>query len=649
MDLLNSLVKTWLDQIERAKKAKREKFGKTADRAWSFLGKNYRELYIDRSDGEESAFADGEGPLHKIHVNKSREFVSLFLPFLHNKVPNRLVTPDQPAIPPEMMGIPPGFPVPPQPRQQRDAAFCYLMQYFLNWLPRKAGLRDECRMTIPEALVKGRGLVWHEMVDGPAGPIPFSGFESVDNLLIDPDTRLLRDASYVVRVRHRNLWQVAEEFAEYGTPAEEIRDRYQAHFDRQRGNEDVGRPEVLKESDREGDRCTYYEVFSRMGVGQRFSGANDEMKGMAQALGEVGDYVWLAIMPGLPHPLNLSPALSGANPNELLTKIRAFLQWPIPFWADPFSPWPFTPLDFYPNQDNPWSTSPLEGALPLQAFLDHAYSFAMNHIKTASRSLVIASSRLDKAVLERLIDGVNNEVIIVDDDGVEEVRKLIEVLQFPPLNSDFYTILSGVERQFERASGMDPLLYGQVSQQMRSAREADVREAGVSSRPDDFAQCVELWQSSISAKEAGASRLHVGPATVAPVFGEQWDPNATVPGMAPLTEAWANLVNTDDPFRAFGEYEYTVEAGSGRRKNKQKQIADANMLMQTLSQPLLGYAQGTGNSLPFNALVRVVGEAYEVRLDDMMIPPAPPPQPQMAGPGGPEGQPAPEQGPPAMQ
>ena len=179
-----------------------------------------------------------------------------------------------------------------------------------------------------------------------------------------------------------------------------------------------------------------------------------------------------------------------------------------------------------------------------------------------------------------------------------------------------------VEAAFRMAMGTDSLLYGGEGQtQIRSSAEVQIRQGNLMSRPEDMAECAEQWQSDIARAEGFMARVAVAPQTVAPLLGEDMAAMGPLgqPQMGPLTQTWAALVNAD-PQRASMELAYTIEAGSGRRKNQQKQQADAQMLMQTLFQPLLGLAQATGNSGPINALIDFLGEAYEIDLSNMEIP-----------------------------
>ena len=626
MDIAHAIVSLWTRQIRRARESKKDKFGKTAAEAWKYLNADYKNLYLVNDDPTVNDGQDFEGPAHKVRVNKSREFINLYLPFLHHKVPNRLVEPSRPQIPPELLNQVAGMPMPMTPLQRQDKTLAWLLEWILNYLPGLYDLRYEARKVIPEALVKGRGMIWHEMFNGPSGPLPGSFAGSVDDLVIDPDSRSLRNAGWIARKRRRSIWKVAED---YGYPREELRANYKSSFltatEDNNPNVDEAYLAAIESGDDNGggDVMEYWEVYSRIGLGQKFTSAGEEIKEVADAMEAVGPMVFLAIVPGMATPLNLPPHAAGSPTPE--AEYQARLQWPIPFYENAAHPWPFSQLDFYPNIDgDPWATSPLEGALPLQRFIDNVYSYLAGRVRTTCRDLIVVSSALDVDIKAALLTGLDQEVITADGKVAEDIAKLIHVIQFPPVNADLWNVLSLAERAFENATGMGPLLAGgQTDTQMRSSAEAQIRQDNASSRPEDMAECVEQWMSEVAAKEAAALRMMVPGKVVSPLFGEQYqeDPLSGQVNMGMLTQWWTQFVNTPDPARAAAEFSYTVEAGSGRRRNKAKQAADANMLMQHLAQPTLQLFQAMGEPRPFNALVRAVADAFDIpNVDGFLLP-----------------------------
>jgi hypothetical protein len=622
MKLLEQICDLWLKQVDLCKKRKWDQFDRTAQKAWGFLGKTYSELYLARGE-ENDEFPHIKGPFYKTRLNKSREFVSLMLPYIHQRVPNRLVSPRRPELPQELLQelMMQGVQVAPTTTfEERMRA--YLMQWWLNYLPGEYNLNREARTAIQEALVKGRGVVWHEMVEGPYGEIPASYYDSVDNLLIDADCVQMRDAGFIIRRRQRQVYRVAEE---YGIDPEKLRG--QATSALQQALSAIHEPAyTTNDESKKGDICVYYEVWSRMGVGHRLVGASEEMKEVSDALDAIGPYVHLVIAPGVPHPLNLPPDLieGGIISQEEIIKR---LEWPIAFFDDAASnPWPCTVLDFYPNCDNPWASSPLEAGLAMQVFLDHLYSFIMSRVRSTCRDIIVLSKALEEEVKTAIESGVDQVIAQYNGEPGVDLQKLIQIVKFEPVNRDLWQVVSIVERAFEQATGISPLLAGaQPPAVDRSAAATQARESRLSSRPDDFADMVEDWMSRIAAKEAQATRLYVGPDVVAPLFNE--DPAGMETGVSAMTQYWATLVNTDDPAVASAELSYTVESGSGRRKNRQKLVADMTQLSQTLVQPYLQLAM-SGNPGPINALLGLIGEAYEMPVAGLMFPAMQPPMMQ---------------------
>jgi hypothetical protein len=627
-ELLPSIVSLWETQIENAKKTKYRQFGKKAARLWDFLGKEYKDLYIpERSQGDEDEeFPHVKGAFYKPRLNKSAEYVALYVPYLHAKVPHRLVTPDRPQLPQDLLQLMQNAVQEQGEQQMRDKLRAWLMQWWINWTPGEFGLTREMRLMLPEALVKGRGILWHEMVQGPHGEIPASLYGSVDELLIDPDCVMLREAGWIVRQLRRSVWRLAEES---GVSAEKLRGAYSSNLKRAL---DV---QHAAGGDEKHDVVTYYEVWSRAGLGRKFFEADEEIARLDGVVERLGGNVWLQIVPGLSHPLNLPPELLESPESESM--IKAALEWPAPFYRHAQDPWPFSSLDFYPNEDDPWSRSGIAAALPLQIFLDNSYAYLQGRIRATCRDLIITSSQLEEAVRTAIASGLDQELVVTDQEAAV-VKDLIHIMQFPEVNKDLYQIIAMGERAYEKNTGMDPLLYGSIGEtQARSAREMDVREGHVSSRPQDFADMTESFMSTIARKEGMMTRLNVGQDEVAPLFGEPIPQEGGVDEegevvepvlMGPLTEAWQSLVFTEDEAQAAAELSYSIEAGSGRRKNKQKQMADAQALAQTLMQTSLQLYTQLGNPVPWNWVMETIGDAWDVDASKAMLQPFKPPEPE---------------------
>jgi len=659
---LPAITQVWLNLIDRSKEAKFRQFGKTADRAWAFLGKDYRELYIDAVDDRGEKFAYAEGAVFQTRRNLAREFINVYIPYVHAKVPTRLVSPRRPPLPADLLELAikknPRIALAINEAKQRQDAWepidklqCMLFSWFLNYLPSEYDLFREQRRALPEALVKGRGIHWTEMQNGAYGMIPCSYMDTIDGLLCDPDSRSWLHQNFIVRERCEHVVRIAEKFE---LPRERIRGSFNSNL--AKSSAKTGADLIPRTYDKSGDVGVYYEIYSRMGIGSAFDAASEPLKKLDAAMSELGQNIYLAIMPGVPHPLNLPPEVLIDDSEATQAEMRARLSWPIPFHADLTDPWPCSLCDFYPNQNDPWATSPLEGPMPLLAFIDHAYSYMFSRVRITSRNLVIISKALEECVVQGLIKGSDLECIKYNGEPGVELDKLIKVVEFPELRRDLLLVVDKAESAFERAAGMGPEIYGAAPQtQDRSATATSARESRLSSRPNDFADVVENWNSRIASKEALATRLYVDENVVRNLFREQprkvidptippevlaqaqamgvTPPMQTIEG--PFTQKWKELISCkiEDAAIAATELAYTVEAGSGRRKNQQKQEADAKILVEAIPNLLQVMQQciQLQNMAPYNAMVEALGKLIDSPLDRLLME-TPPQMPQQADP-----------------
>lgn len=637
---LRSLVNLWQAQFERAEKSKRELFDNAADECWKYYGDKTHEFALKGADSYIR-------PNHYVTVNMTSQFVKLMLPYLHFSCPTRVVTPDRPRVPIELeqmvygglgdMNMAMAAYQQAEMVRQQDNLAAWMMQWKLNYTPRFHDLAKECRPSVIEALVKGRGVTWTEINRGYSG----SFFDTIDNLFIDPDCETVRSASFIIRRRRRPVWQVA---SEWGWPTDKI--RAAAKTSRQQGSEN-GQFTTADTDEKDRDVCVYYEVYSRCGIGNVFFNSSDEVKMLAQAVQEVGDYVYIAFVPGMEAPLNLPPeAVLNSTPEE----IKRRMEWHTPFWANEDSPWPCRLLDFYPHPRRPWPTPPLQDALPLQRYINSAYSFLLTRTVLTSKQLLATSRALKQEFTDAIRRGEDLGVVDMGDSQMEDIAKNFQVIQLPDPSRFILETIHLAQAAFERASGLTELAYGQGGQRaMRSSAEAQIRQQNLSIRPDDLAECVEAWHSDMASAEAIMTRLVEPPP--AELFGE--DASTGIPG--PLTMAWSQLITTNDPYRAASDLRYSVVAGSGRKPNIRKKQEDVQQVMQMMLPMYSQQYQMTGDPTQVNGLVAWMADAYEIRdpkilqtlmLQPMMMQPSPQPGQE---PGQEQEQQPQEQGPPPRQ
>lgn len=622
-DLLSQVTKLWTKQVALCRKDKEQKFGRTAKRLWDFYGKRYRQIEFLVDGDSDNDFPHMPAQRYRPVLNKSRQFVELYLPFVHAAMPHRMVRPRRPELPPELAAL--GLARPDVDTKEKIQS--WLLEWWLNYLPLEYDAFTENRVALQEALVKGRGVLWHEVIAGPYGDMPGSFHVSVDDVLIDADARKLRDAGYIVRKRWEPCYRVAED---YKIDVDKLRGRGRSRLEEAR--QEIAHEDAGDERQRKGDLCLLYEIYSRIGVGHRLISAStdSDLYEFGSDLDELGPHVHLVICPDIEHPLNLKPEEVDAYPPgpERQEFLRAQLAWPILFFEEYSSPWPMTVIDPYPNPDDVWATSPLEAGLPIQEYLDKAYNWVMARVRKTCRDLLIYSSSLEKQIEDGLEAGLDQEMLKYNGRPGAELKDLLEIVSFPDIKGDVWKVISMLSEEFEKATGMTPLLYGmRDSSAMRSAQEASIRDAHTTSRPQDIAKAFEDAASKCAAKEAQATRLIVSAETVAPLFSEPTpqslegtdvpDYESWVPG--PLTQLWMELVQTDDPAQAAAEMHYTIEAGSGMRKNKQW-MQEAATTIIPLAMPLAQQEYALGDPRKWNAIMEMVGDGWQIPMAGMVQP-----------------------------
>jgi hypothetical protein len=95
----------------------------------------------------------------------------------------------------------------------RDLTVARLFEELLNYTPAETNLRDESRLVVDEALIKGMGVWWTELCEMPSGLRTVgSFFDTVDNLFLDPDATRWEDCAWYVRRCIHPTWQIEREY-----------------------------------------------------------------------------------------------------------------------------------------------------------------------------------------------------------------------------------------------------------------------------------------------------------------------------------------------------------------------------------------------------------------------------------------------------
>lgn len=637
--LLAPLVQGWLGKIQRARDFKRP-WQEMADECMMFFSAATGFLWDAKYRGK---FWDGKGgevsPKFKITICKAFELVSLFGPMLYWRNPTRTANAREMIQVPEDllaagMGLEPGMiaaaqeaqaggqPVPPQLQaavaqfqqevgrrqqttqlegRQREVR-ADLMQRYLNWSPRELGLHRHAESAITEALIKGRGI----LVTQPYRPrgsnrVMVGSFcESVDKLLIDPDAESpeFNDAWWIGLECEHPYWYLERE---YGYPPGFLKRAAGIESANAQG-ERAGHPLANQQraTGDANDLVSYVKIWSRCGVGARLTDMNPEMKGHLEKV--CGDYAHIVVAKGVPFPLNLSSDALAMADNDAVA--RAF-RWPTPHWKR--DAWPITMLDFYRKPRSAWPMPLLGAAMGELKALNCFIAHLCNRIWMSSRDFIVVLESAAEMIEKRMKEGQDLTFMRLPDE-YKDIQKVVQFLQHPPTNFDAWKIVEALLNLFERRTGLNELLYGlQGKAEPRTATSSQIRQQNLMIRPQHMAAKVEQWMTDVAQREALAVRWWVGSEDVQELMGETG------------SELWRGLITESPVERTLWEIDYRVEAGSARKPNREREVANLNEAMPMILPLLQVYAQMAGDFEPLNWLIEKWGNAVELDTAGMRM------------------------------
>lgn len=617
----------WREKLRLAERAK-ESFTKSAKLACSFYDGTVdpTEALLPTEKHRRLIEAnDYQLPTFQISVNKVSELVQIFGPALYYRNPHRMVKPvKRPQIDVLLRAyallsqMQPGMPPDPMVLQQLASqlstndmvemetmkAKAELQQLVLNYTPRELGLNVEARKAIDECLIKGMGLVMVEVYQFPASSMRLVGsfHYSVDKLLIDPDADCIEDAKWIAMECVHPVWEVEETYGyARGSLKANMMSHHQAAVDR------VDPDSAYKQKQgNTSDLIRYWKIWSKMGIGSLLQGAKE-----SQAIGDMldgllGRYVYLVVADSHPFFLNCPPEVLERPADEaLMQELSQRFAWPIPFWKDDL--WPIAPLYFHENPNGLWPISHVEFAIGELIAINWIASFLMSKVAKNSRDFVAILQEADEELKEALESGADMTVLQLKGSMNRNINELIQFLQHPPFNKDIVQVLEFMQDLFEKRTGLSEIQYGQTSRQLRSAQEAALKGDFARIRPDDMSNKVEEWSSRVARMEAAASRLMLTGQDVAPIVGTSF------------AMLWDRLVATPDPEVAFRELEVTIEAGSAKKPNKQAEVTNMDLAMQTMFNHLMSLAS-SGIPGPVNALLKDWAKAHDFEVSNYLIP-----------------------------
>lgn len=624
---LGPIVAIWRNKLGLAAKYKEQQFGKWAKEGMRFLVGPYDFLY-DREYAKNNPFfkinsdsdeSDPPAPYFQMSLNLVAEMVDIFGPILYHRNPDRKVSPrdvdmpavgimtegmsDDPALQEQMLQEEQAMQQSVEQQDARDAAIAGMLQWYLNYTPNKLGLKKHGRRAIDECIVLGMGCLWTELYTPKGANFKLVGsfFDSVNNLLVDPDAESIEDAMWISRTCVHPVWKVERD---YGFKPGTLRANMESYSQQATMAADPD-GDWKRKTGQTADLIRYTKIWSKMGIGGRLKDAPEELK---RTLEMFGDYCYIVVAEGIPFPLNFGP---DAQSQPLDMDQQTPFDWPTPFWVA--DSWPFVPVIFHEIPGQVWPRSILRSALGELVFLNWCFSFLAAKVSITCRDFLAIKTAAGEEMKNTILHGKDLSLIQMDQATGGSITDIVQFLQHPPINGDIYRLIEIVMHNFEKRTGLSELMYGMSATQMRSAEEASLKGNQLQIRPDDMTAKVEEAMSEVALNEAIAISWHLKREDIEPVMGKA---NALY---------WERLVSTKSLSELAHSLQYRIEAGSAKKPNKERDAQNISQAMQNLLQPFFE-AAASGQVDPFNHLLADWCKSVGLDPKGYMLQPPPPQQ-----------------------
>lgn len=635
-DALRAIASGWLKKIELSLKHKRP-FSEDAKEAMCFFDGPHNWFWKDTYARHEYGYNRTISPPgFRMQCNRVFEAVKLFGSVIYHRNPVRSVTPTRyPFVSPEAVGVMDdqsmmAYQMAAQETVKRTEirkAVAMLMEKYLNYTPNELDLKTHSRRVVDEAIIKGMGVWWTELVELPGSGIRFVGSfaDSVDNFTMDPDATEIEDILWCARRCTHPIDVVARQ---YGLDREQLK----GHLEGAKPVDHSVEEQIFSTDDspykgrrvgKSNELVTYWKIWSKTGLGDRLKDVPKELTGSFDGL---GDNCYIVVCEGIDYPLNMAPDTLTEEVDDntgVPPALFRAVQWPIPFWAES-NGWPFVPLDFHRKPGYVWPISHIKPGVAELRFLNWALSFIAQRVAVSCETMIGVSKAADQDVKDQILAHSDRGLKIVELSETlgRSVNDLISVFQLPDVSPELWRIIDAVTQMFDKRVGLTELAYAMTSSQIRSATEATVKAEQLSVRPDDMANRLEDAMGMLARREAFAARWLLEPQDVEPIVGPV--------GAA----AWAQHVSPMDPSTLAREFEYRIEAGSARKPNKATRVEQMQAALQTLG-PILQGLVPMGVVDPLNALISDWADSLDIDAKPYLIPPPPPPQPPAGTPSEP--------------
>jgi hypothetical protein len=608
-EFMRPLVNAWIGKAETAYESEaRKRFVDEAEEAKTFYSRSCAALWDSKTARKWMGGAI-EKPKFPISVNKTFEAIAVLVPNMLWQVPYRNVKPKRaPEWDPralealqqdqEAAAMLPFLMEADQIDMAKAKVASAIMQLWLNYTSREVpfgGLSEHARLATIDAMLTGRGVQFSRTYKYPGSDRTLTGCFREDPLdvLIDPDAKRVQDAKWIMLRHQTEYWKLEMMFQ---LPADSLKDAAALESGWSYG-ERAAAESTSQPMDRAKDVVVWYEVWSKMGPGCRLvSGMEESLRKRLQDV--VGEYAYVAFTSQVPWPLNCPPEkMRGGMTDE---QVKEAFSWPIETWAD--NRWPCEFLDWYPDPDCVYPIAPMSPGMGHLKFINVMVPFLCERTHSATRNFWAVAAHDVKDYKKYLDSGAHNTVIPVVGAGTDDVRKAIAMIEQPAANADAWRVIEMANEWFSLATGLTPFMYGMKGSESndRSARETEARAKAAGIRIDYMQKEIAAWQSRLAAAEAFAARWFVVGNDIVPLAGQTGK------------YLWDKYIRTTEVELVVREMEYEVAASSIARPDRDRDLDNWSMVLQTLLPQYLGYAMQSGDFEASNTVVVEWGKAMQI-------------------------------------
>lgn len=623
---LSAIVEYWLGQYQSAYDD-RKTFMLLGDQCQEFFTGTGRQFWGDVTQqgtvasGAHGYFGDSFArPKFRMWVAKAFEFIAVIAPQLFWQSPRRLVTPRHDRTPSEQLMALMGM-IDQQLGEQAmqlhqqeslpSQVRCQILEQVLNATALHGiGLAANSELSITEMMIRGRGLLEPVVEECPGAGRRITGLKHLGlrHFFIDPDCKecTLDSAKYIMITRREAWWDVEKKF---GLPSGMMRDRATSISETNRtGSVSIVGGSDTNTANQSKDMVEYVEVYSKMGLGAQCVSYD----AVTHALdGVVGKYVYLALCPGVPHPLNVPPDATLASLSD--EEIRERFRWKTPHWRS--KRWPVAILDVHPLPNSPYPLPVFSQVIGELVALNVLSSILVTRAHATTQEIIAVLGEYEQAVKTTIASGESPAFVKIMADTGRSINDVVGFLQRPDLTNSLMEGIRWLQETIDKKTGLVPHQYAvQQGPQSRSAADVQLRDEKASIRPEHMRRQIAEWQTIAAQLELTEMVNHLTGEDVKPMIGDL------------ASQAWDLLVAAADKDTVVFDMQCSVEAADMERPNKPRQADILQSLSNIILPALDRYGQTYGNYEPFNKYIGAIGHLMEIDTEEFALPP--PPQPE---------------------